>query len=528
MAMLLGRVLGALGMLVLAGCGVLGLLAPSVPGLQWLTVAGLASIGGWLFLDWEAVHSFFNSRGGRSQTASWVLVILVTAIGGLLLHLAEANPKRWDGTEGAIHSLQDRTRSVLQDLPSDRTVTAVGYFVGMGEPRQEAARRRFEGMMQAARSIRPGLSFELVDPDANPTRAMTDEVTSNGTVLLTLSGGGGDLVAPKTERLQNPDEQDLVNALVRLASNRTRAIYFTTGHGELALDDKGATGLGLLAGRLTSLGLQVRELNTLREATIPEDAAALVVAGPRAPLTPAEAKTVQEWVDAGGSLLVAAEPRSPGPQAREARATGLEEALASWGIVFQDDLVFDEVMRRAVGDASFPLCDRYSYHQVTDGLRLPLLLHTARSVVDTQPDPELVTVFHLVQTSEAAWGETNLDADVFGLDDQDHRGPVTTIALAELHGETGTRGGRVLAAGDADWLSDGLLGEFGNLDFAIRAFGMLAEEDDLVELPPRDTQGASLSLSFLQELVVILLAVLLVPGAVGLGGGIVWAWRSRL
>jgi len=528
MATLLGRILGAVGCLILAACAIIGFVAPDLPGLPWLATAALASLGGWLFLDWDPVRAFFSSRGGRSQAASWVLTVLVAAIMGVLLHLAETNPKRWDGTEGAVHSLQERTQSILRDLPPDRTITAVGYFIGLGEPQQEAARRRFEGMMQAARAIRPTLVFELVDPDANPTRAMTDEITSNGTVLLTMAGGSKDPKSPRTERLQSPDEQDLVNALVRLASDRTRTVYFTTGHGELSLDDNGGTGLGLLARRLSSLGLEVSELNTLREASIPEDAATLVIAGPRAPLTTAEAESIRQWVDGGGSLLVAAEPPSPGKRRDEAPDTGLEEAMASWGLAFQDDLIFDEVMRRAVGDATFPLCDRYGYHESTDGLRLPLLLHTARSVVDTQPDPEFVTVFHLVQTSEAAWGETALDAEVFEMDENDHLGPVTAMALAELHGKDGVQGGRVLAAGDADWLSDGLLGEFGNLDFAVRIFGLLTDEDDLVELPPRESTGTGLSLSFLQELLVILLAVLLVPGAVALGGGIVWAWRSRL
>lgn len=525
--MVLGRILGAVGVLVLAGCGIMGLLVPDLPGLPWLMVVGLASIGAWVFMDWEAVGGFFSSRGGRSQAASWVLIGLVAGIAGLLLHLAETNPKQWDGTEGAVHSLQDRTVQVLKDLPPERAITAVGYFVGLGDPQQEAARRRFEGMMQSARSTRPNLAFELIDPDASPTRAMADEVTANGTVILTLSGSDSDQPT-KTERLQNPDEQDLVNALVRLASDRTRVVYFTTGHGELSLDDKGGAGLSLLSRRLAGLGLQVKELNTLREPTIPEDAAVLVLAGPRTSFTTAEAETIKQWVDAGGSLLVAAEPPRPGPPEGRSSATGLEAALASWGLAFQEDLIFDEVMRRAVGDATFPLCDRYGYHASTDGLRLPLLLHTARTVIDTQPDPEFVTVFHLVQTSEAAWGETALDAEVFQLDENDHPGPVTAIALAELHEKAGARGGLVVASGDADWLSDGLLGEFGNLDFAVRIFGTLAEEEDLVKLPPRETAGAGMTLSFVQKLAVILLAVLMVPGGAGLAGGIVWAWRSRL
>jgi hypothetical protein len=332
---------------------------------------------------------------------------------------------------------------------------------------------------------------------------------------------------PRSETLQNPDESDLINALLRLNSNERPDIYVITGHGEVSLSGRGAEGLGLLSRRLGELGFDVSELDTLRGGEIPEDARLLILAGPQVPLKGPEAAQVRGWVEAGGSLLVCSEPKLPGDERPGAGRTGLEDALAAWGLQAADDIIFDEVMRRALGDATFPISERFAMHAITDQLRLPLVLGTARSIITADSAPGTVTISALAMTSAAAWGETRLEAESYSPDEEDHLGPVTLAAVAEISGE-GEQPGRVVLVGDRDWLADGLLGEFGNLDFATRAIGYLARRSELVEIPPRGQLSGSLTLTFLQELMVILTAVLLVPGAFLLGSGVVWGWRKSL
>ena len=80
--------------------------------------------------------------------------------------------------------------------------------------------------------------------------------------------------------------------------------YVITGHGEASLSGSGAEGLSLLSRRLSELGFDVDELDTLRGADIPEDARLLILAGPQVPLTEAQATRVRPRVEAGGSLPV--------------------------------------------------------------------------------------------------------------------------------------------------------------------------------------------------------------------------------
>ncbi len=525
---LCGRLLGAAGLLSLLLFAGLQWFAPDTPGQHWTAVAAAVGLAGWLYLDWSVVRGFFSSQGGKSQASSWLLVVLVAGIAGLLQFTAEREPQRWDHTETRMHSLTEQGSAVLEKLPADQDVEIVGFYVSLGDRFQESQRQAFQALTEAARAVRPSIDVQLIDPETSPARAAQSRVTSNATVVVSLTPASPADSPPRTETLQNPDEAALVNALLRLSSGERPAVYMITGHGESSLTGSGADGVTVLARRLDELGLRVNELDTLRGADIPPDARLLVLAGPAVPLTGDEAGRIRLWVEAGGSLLVCSEPRLPGDERPGAGQTGLEEALLAWGLQAADDLIFDEVMRRALGDATFPISEKFGIHEITTELRLPLVLGTARSIITIEPEPEGVALSSLAITSAAAWGETQLDAERFGPDEQDHLGPVTLVGAAEITAGAGTPPGRVVLVGDRDWLSDGLVGEFGNLDFATRVVGYLARRSELVEIPPRGPATGSLTITFLQELLVILTAVLLVPGAFLLAAGVVWAWRKNL
>jgi hypothetical protein len=193
-----------------------------------------------------------------------------------------------------------------------------------------------------------------------------------------------------------------------------------------------------------------------------------------------------------------------------------------------DNIIFDEVMRRALGDATFPISERFAMHEITRELRLPLVLGTARSLKAVEGSASGAEVSVLATTSEAAWGESRLDAETYSPDQDDELGPVVLALAAELPATDEAKPGRVVLVGDRDWLSDGLLAEFGNLDFATRVIGHLSRRDEIVEIPPLGITSGTLNMTFLQELLSILTAVLLVPGSLLLAAGVIWGWRKSL
>jgi hypothetical protein len=523
LTLLLGRLMGAVGFLSLLLFGAVLYLAPDFAGARWLGAAAAVGLSGWVYIDFEALSRFAASRGGKEQFASTLLIVVGVAIAGLGIHLADRAPKRWDLTEGRLHSLDPQTEAVLRDVPAGTTMAMTGYFVGLGDARQEAQRARWSQLVDAMTATGTPIAIETVDPATEPLRARTDEVSSNATVLVTAQVEGQPL---RVERLISPEEQDIANAVVRLAQDRKATVGFVRGHGERTPSQGGEEGLALFAAALREKGFSVAEIDTLREPELPAGLSLLVLAAPQVPLTAPEAERIAAWVEAGGSLLVALEPPLPG---QPAPLSGLEEALAGWGLSARDDLVLDELMRQYVGDATAPLVDRFGLHQITDGLQVPIVLSTARTLVTTDVDPEAVTLFELAKSSEAAWGETTLDPGVpVAADESDHLGPVDLVLLAELTPEGQERGGMALLVGDVDWLTDGLLTGWGNRDFALRAVGHLARQEDLIKLPERERAGGGFEVDFLTQVFLGLGSVLLLPGACLLAGFGVLLWRRSL
>lgn len=525
LATIAGRIMGAAGLMALCLYGAISWFVPDTAAAAWIGAFAAVGLAAWIYLDWAGLARFFGSRGGREQIVSFVLVLFVAGICGLALHVIDRKPKRWDLTQGRIHSLDARTEQVLMDVPEDLDVSVTGFYVAGFDPSETARRRSFERLVEAARATGTRARFELLDPEASPLAASREGITSNGTVIVRAARQGEPADAGRTERLYGPDEEDLVNALTRVIANRRSKLLFVTGHGERTPQTSGDLGVSLLAGHLENLGFDVGVWASLKEASIPEDATVLVLAGPKSPLDEREAGLIREWVEKGGALAVFAEPTMPG-QARV--PTGLEGALLSWGLRLSDDLVLDALMTRLGGDLAAPIVDQFGYHEITEGFGSAVVFVTARSVAEDNALPEQATVYGLAKTGESAWGETDLASETASREDQDSAPPLTLVALSELHRPGVEDSGRVLLAGDVDWISDGVVTSLGNLDFVTRSLGYLSKAEDVVKIPPREKSDETIDLSVLDTVLMIFVAALLVPGAAAATGIILWVWRKGL
>lgn len=523
MATIVGRILGALGVMAAGLYAALYLLVPEAPGIAWVGATGLVGIASWVYLDWEGLARFFGSKGGREQLVSWVLIAVVFAICLFALHIAGQHPKRLDLTEARIHSLDAKTIQILKDVPDDLEVSVQGFFVTSFDRMEDGKQRAFQRLLDAAEAAGSKVKLAMIDPEVQPLIASQLGITSNGTVIVSAKPRAGD--PERSERLYSPDEQEIANALLRVVAGDRALVVFLEGHGERTPATAGERGLSLLAQQLKNLGFEVGTWNSVTEPEPPEGMDVLVIGGPQQALEPREGSAVREWVEDGGSLLLMAEPAIPG---QFDGRTGLEGALLTWGLELRDDLVLDPMMSRLGGDPAAPIADTFGYHEITNSFDLPVVFVTARSVAEANTLPEQVTTFALAKTGDEAWGETNLESEAVDFDEADFEGPVMLIGLAELHRPDTKARGRLIVAGDVDWLTDGLVVSRGNLDFGARSIGWLAKEADVVELPVREATADTMELSLLQLILMVFISVFVMPAGTAVTGAIVWMWRRGL
>jgi ABC-type uncharacterized transport system involved in gliding motility auxiliary subunit len=475
-----------------------------------LAVAALGGAAG-VLLDPERVRRAWRTRQARFGSNAFLLSV---SVGGILLLLnvaAARSTARWDLTEDQQFSLSPESVLVLAELPGPAQLR--GFYTADLASSRDGLRPLLEEYV--ARSGGK-LSYEFVDPNQEPLAAQQYGVTRDGSIVVVF----GD----RTEVVTVPDEQEITSALVRLANPGERKVYFLTGHGEPDLESSEDAGFSRLRDALVAKNYQVGSLNLLAEHDVPEGALAVVIAGARQPLAPEEIGTLSAFADAGGGLVVLAQATA------ETDFAGAADPLAdylksSWGVQLTDDVVVD--LR-----SSQPLwvfAAQYPPHAISDRLQsVGTYYPIVRSLEIGESTDLSRSVQPLVETSDSAWGETDLETMVqqgqaTQTDGVDHPGPLATAAV----GEDASTGARMVVFGDSDFATNFHFFNYGNGDMMVNSIDWAAGQENLINLTPRDTtQRVVVPPTGLAQRLILVLTVFAIPGIV-LILGVRTAWERR-
>lgn len=504
---------------------------------------------------------------------------------------------RADWTESQLYSLSEKTRNVLAGL--DRDVEAVVFL----PPGDELAGPTRE-VLARYEAASPRFSVRTLDPERNPleARRLAEEHDVTGYSVVLVAGEerrviqrddlaefdfSGMQFGRPPEMQAYKGEQLFTGALIALAEERAPKVLFTTGHGEIRLDDLSPGGLGALAQLLRDDNFEVEEWASLGKAAVPADTDLVVIAGPSSSFVPPEVELFDRYLAAGGRMLILLDP-VPAPGGTGALlATGLEEWLAGWGIEVGNDVVVDPANPLPFFGSETLFVTDYGSHPITrsvDEGGLPVLVSLARSVeAGTVPGGHRSTV--LMRTSDEGWGETDVSTDEIERGEDDLAGPVPLGVVVEAEDEAGAEsedGGfedldledaedledledaeaaeagaeagaetedaepaegetpaaaaepvdrgpmRLVVFGDSNFASDQLLrASQANVVLLIDTLNWLAERESLLGIPPKEPERVRLSLTEPQIAWIYALALLILPGLAVILGVVVWFRRRR-
>jgi ABC-type uncharacterized transport system involved in gliding motility auxiliary subunit len=472
-----------------------------------LTVLALLAA---ILLDPGLVRRALTGRQARYGGNALVISLAFLGILVVVNYLAYANPVRADLTEDQDFSLAPETRLLLSELQ------APAHLIGFYSPDSRGSQESLQPILDAYRIYSDGLvTYEFVDPVADPLAAREYGVTRDGSLVVAI-GDASEVVA-------FPSEQEITSALVRLANPEDRKVYFLIGHGERDIEETGDSGFSEVRSALEAKNYDVATLNLLVDPQIPEDALAVVVAGPTLPLTAEEGQLLSTYLDGGGALVLLQQPRV------ETRfgdtADPLETYLSqTWGITPADDLVIEPRSQNFI----FAIAFSYADHAITSRMQnLAAYFPAARSLTVTPLADASVSQTSLAFSSEYAWGETDLGF----LDTQsqpefdeanDTAGPLALAAVAENL----TARSRVVVIGDSDFASNQYFYQLGNGDLIVNSIDWAAGQENLISLTPKPaTQRLVVPPSTQVMALIVLTTVGLMPGSVVVLG--VWVWWTR-
>lgn len=476
-----------------------------------LIVIGLAV---YAILSPDTIRRFLSGRQARYGSNSLIITLAFVGIIIVVNVLAYQNPgflgSPWDWSKDKSNTLPPETLQILGTLKEK--VTATAFYTKQIDPSSaEAVLLKFKTNSGGK------FDYTFINPDQDPVAARNAGITGDGKILLTMG--------ENKEIASFASETELTKSLIRLISPTERVVYFLEGHGEAVLESVGGDQLSFAVAKdtLMAKNYTVNSLNLLSTNSIPENALAVIVAGPQKPVSQAEVDLLKKYVDAGGSLVIMENPIiiTEFGETKDPLAAYLEK---DWGITLNNDLIFDQSSQQvlnAISESADP-------HPITQGMTYAVIMPQARSISFSAAPIEGVTLTSLLRTSNQlgqSWGETDLS----GTTDQyqynegvDFSAPLTMAAS----GENNATGGRVVVAGNSLFASDEVFDAYGNGDMFINSVDWAAEQEDLLNITPRQQTERTLKLIKTGQLVAIFIVTIFVfPGLAVFFG--VTSWLSR-
>ena len=496
-----------------------------------------------------ALDSFRTARWVRTLNLVLQAVLFVTLFGGLN-YLARNHAWRYDLTQHRRYSLSPETLAYLKTLTSPVrivvTLTPNSDNADVAQAYRDVSALLREYTYATEGDANRRITVEYLDVYQRRREADQLGIVQPDTIVLLCGDRRRTIPLGEIYRLNGRvktafrGEEAFTAAILDVSSPGKKKVYFLTGHGELNPEDVDPVrGLSLLRDELRARNFDVDRLELTEGGKVPADAALLVAVAPQGRYTPAEEEQLRQYLGAGaGRMIVLLEPERP---------FGLSSLLLDWGILVDDDLIYDTGADNMTEEGD--LIVRYFLpHPITQTLldrQMPLRIGPARSL---RPDPGRklgndLTVTTLAVTSTTAWGEVSYRLHTApeynpGYDIKNDRPglePPNQLAIAiaseRVSARAGldfsVRGGRLVVFGTGDLIANNRIAGAANLNIFLGAVNWTVDRDTQFNIPARPIERFSLSLSA-GELARLRRSLLFaLPGAALLLGLIVYWTRRR-
>ncbi len=476
-----------------------------------------------------------------------VQIIAVFVLMVMINYLASRHYIRFDWTKSGYFKVSGKTQLVLSKLTEP--VRVIVYL--QSSTTSELDSKIFEDVRELLSEFKfygkDKLRIEFVDPYRDKARAsqIVEEykIGTREPALVIFACGSQSKYVSREEMadieqggytgpsriLSFKAEGAFLSAIQNVTEGHSPTVCFLTGHGEPEPDSRDAnTGLSMLSTYLKRDNLTVRKCNLQDEQTIPTNAAAVVIIGPRTKYSGKELQVLEQYLKDRGRLIVMLDAKTD---------SGLEPLLTKWGVQVDNDMI----VRKAGTMLGTELIDvnavaaSYAKHPITERL---LNVNTefpyARSVhaiIPEHPTADQPRVVELAKAGPSYWGETNPDDENVSYNEgKDKKGPLPLAVAVESGQPRGVDvdlgATRLVVFGTAGFVENSGLTQ-GNLDFFMSSLNWLLKREQLMAVSPKAPEEFRLGLNASQMNAVFWLIIGGLPMSVAILGTAVWLRRRR-
>ena len=492
-----------------------------------------------LVLSPRAIAIFLVGRQGRYGSNIVVLTIAFFIIVLLVNFLLYRNPTRVDVTATRIFTLSEQTVQILEGL--DGLVRANAFFVP-SDTRSAAAQQQAEDMLNEFTRRSNMFSYRFVDPELQRSVAQQYGVDSFPAIVFE------DLEDGTIQNVQSFTEQDFVTSILIVTGAEQKIVYYLTGHDEAgstrdvlsgAIDED--NGLDYAIGGMQRDNYRVLPLNLKQEAIVPEDAALVVIAGPKQDLDQEEFEALDAYLKGGGRMIALFDPATPDT---------FNFLVAQWGLLLatrdpitNKPLSIADAVSNVAGEELTPLLQKAnvqystSTSPTTPGIpiadQIDVTFFPEVTAVDrlipVEETPPFVRILPIAMTTPASWLESNTEEVNFDAGEE-RLGPFPVAVVVEATGTIDESlrhpGTKFVVFGDSDFAKNKFFASSDNADLFLNSVNWLADDYELISIRPKVFPYRELVVTTRERDFIKWSSWFVPPVIMLIIGAVVW-WRRR-
>jgi hypothetical protein len=483
-----------------------------------------------------------------------VQILMFAAIIGMVNYFSSRHFFRGDYSRNSKFSLAPLTKNALKQIK--QSIKAIAVMPAGIPIAQDITQTLREYQTAAKGNFEP----EFVDPFRNIQRTVELQEKykfGDGEAVLILDDNGRTKFLNLNDMFEtqpaNPmsgqpprvtgfkGEEVITSGLLELLEKKTPKLYFTKGHGELEMPVGGPQGfqpgaqgdksMAAFIETVQRVNMSASSINLTDSDNVPDDAAALVIAGPLLDFTQREIQLMERYFnERQGRVIFTAR--------HNARIPLLKDWLVQNGVTLGGDVALTMVKRmfnvggEARAETSLqvetPTNITKEAGTIIKGFtnaQMPLSGFSQSLTVDRAAlSAQRVKVTPLFETHAATWGETEFDSQNPNMrfdQDKDRKGPLTLGVALEKGGAEGTNvnPSRLVVLGNSTFFSDGAVrrGLPGD-EIMSSIVNWIAGRGEFYDIPKKSKEAVRLNLSKTQLDRVAIAVLAVIPAFFGLIG----------
>jgi ABC-type uncharacterized transport system involved in gliding motility auxiliary subunit len=377
-------------------------------------------------------------------------------------------------------------------------------------------------LLENYKALNPKFEIEYVDPDREPTRAKEAGIKKFNTLNLQIG--------KRESKVEDPTEEKLTNALIKLLKDKTSMLCAVTGHGEKSFASNEGDGYSTIKKSLIDQAYDERDINLAQEGKIPEACDAVAIIGAAKSFFEPETKALKDYLDNGGRMIVALDLNIKGGES----SPELLGVLKEWGITALPALVVDPIARAFNMDASVAIVATYSKQSpITQDFQANTLFPITRPLDAVTPAVAGLTPLWIAQSTPNSWAVmdlASLKGSIQFNEGKDKKGPLNVAMSVEgkQKDSKAPRNTRIVVFGSSAFANNQFSRLGGNLDLFMNSVSWTLEDESMISIRTKDEGPGKVELSSKEGTVIGLLTVFVIPFLIASGGIVIWVLRKRL